>query len=201
MIRRKYIKRKQPRLRIKANHQIRFPQVRVLTDTGEVLGIMSSKEAFYKARNVDKDLVLVTEKADPPVVRIIDFAKFKYQQQQKQSKSRKKAKRQDIKSVQFSPFMGEGDFQSRLKRALDFLEKGQKVKLQLLFKGRQITKKSFGYDLFNRVIQEASDISQVEIEPKMIGKKLIAQLQPVAKKITKEETTSESEKTKENEKE
>ncbi len=184
MIRKKYIKKRRPLIRVKANHQVRYPQVRVLSDTGEMLGIMSSRDAFFKAREVDKDLVLITEKANPPVVRIIDLAKFKYQQQQKEARSRKAAKKQDIKGVQFSPFMGQGDFQSRLRRVIEFLEKGHKVKLQLLFKGRQITKKNFGFDLFNKVIAETSGLAKVEIEPKLLGKKLIAQLQPITKKET-----------------
>jgi translation initiation factor IF-3 len=167
---------------ITANHHIRFPEVRVLTEHGEMLGVMPTSEALDKARIAEKDLVLVTEGAKPPVVKIIDLAKFKYQLQQKKSEGRKKAKNQDIKEVRFTPFMGEGDFVSRLNKVKKFLEKGDKVRLSLQFRGRAITKKQFGYDLFNRVFDETSEIATAEIQPKMMGKKLVAQLMPIKKK-------------------
>lgn len=161
-----------------ANERIRYPEVRVISETGEQLGIMTTAEAQAKARAVEKDLVLITERAKPPVVKIIELAKFKYQYQQRESENRKKAKKQDIKEVRFTPFMGEGDFESRLKKVVTFLNKGDKVRLSLQFKGRAILKKEFGYDMFARVIQATEDIGKVEIEPKLMGKKLIAQLIP-----------------------
>lgn len=188
MIRKRFTKRKKPNLYIKANHQVRFPQVRVLSDQGDMLGIMSSREAFVIAQEAGEDLVLVTEKSQPPVVRIIDLAKYKYQLKQKEAQSRKKSKKQDLKGVQFTPFMGESDFEARLKKVKTFLSKGHKVKLQLMFKGRQITKKEFGYNLYAKIIEETQDIAQVEIQPKMMGKKLIAQLQPIAKSGAKEKS-------------
>ena len=161
-----------------ANERIRYPEVRVISETGEQLGIMSTVEAQAKARAVEKDLVLITEQAKPPVVKIIELAKFKYQYQQRESENRKKAKKQDLKEVRFTPFMGEGDFESRLKKVVTFLNKGDKVRLSLQFKGRAILKKEFGYDMFARVIQATEEIGKVEIEPKLMGKKLIAQLTP-----------------------
>lgn len=167
---------------IPVNHHIRFPEVRVLTEHNEMLGVMSTSEALKKAQAAEKDLVVITEGAKPPVVKIIDLAKYKYQLQQKKAEGRKKAKTQEIKEVRFTPFMGEGDFISRLNKVKKFLEKGDKVRLSLQFKGRAITKKGFGYDLFNRVIEETQEIGVEEIKPKMMGKKLIAQLMPVKKK-------------------
>lgn len=161
-----------------ANERIRYPEVRVISETGEQLGVMSTAEAQAKARAVEKDLVLITEQAKPPVVKIIELAKFKYQYQQRESENRKKAKKQDLKEVRFTPFMGEGDFESRLKKVITFLNKGDKVRLSLQFKGRAILKKEFGYDMFARVIQATEDIGKVEMEPKLMGKKLIAQLIP-----------------------
>lgn len=166
-------------VRVVANNQIRFPQVRVIDQQGETLGVMSSQEAQTKAREAQLDLVLVTDNAKPPVVKIIDLTKFKYQQQQKQAEQRKKSKQLDIKEVWFTPFIGEGDFQTRLKKVIKFLEKKHKVRIGIHFRrGRQITKKDFGYRTFERVIEATSELATVEIAPKMMGKKLIAQLQP-----------------------
>ena len=167
---------------MKANSQVRFPEVRVLTEHGESVGIMPSKEAFYQAKEEGKDLVLITEKAKPPIVKIIELSKYKYQLKKKEADNRKKSKNQDLKELRFTPRMGEGDFQTRLKRVVEFLEKGHKVKLSLLFKGRQIAYKDAGYELFARVFSETEEISKVEIEPKIIGRKLIAQLAPNNKK-------------------
>lgn len=167
---------------IVANHRIRFPEVRVLSDRGEQLGVMSIKEAQQRAFEADTDLVLVTEQAQPPVVKIIDLAKFKYQKQQKEAEGRKKAKKQDLKELRFTPFMGEADFEARLKKVVNFLEKGDKVRLSLQFKGRAITKKEFGYDMINGIITRTEELADVEIEPKLMGNKLIAQLMPSKKK-------------------
>jgi len=179
MIRKKPTRIHKPSIRVTANQQIRFPEVRVLDNKGEMVGVMSSREAFELAQQQEKDLVLVTEKAKPPVVKIIELAKFKYQQQQKESQQRKAGKKQDIKEVRFTPFMGAGDFESRLKKVKDFLEKGDKVRLSLMFKGRAITKKEFGFDIFNKIFDQTSELGKIEIEPKMLGKKLIAQLMPL----------------------
>lgn len=168
--------------RIVANSRVRFPEVRVLDERGEAVGIMSSKEAYDRAREVEKDLVLVTEKAQPPVVKIIGLDKYKYQLQQKEAKSRKKANTQDLKEVQFSPFMSPNDLEYRLKKVIKFLEKGDKVRLSLMFKGRSILKKEFGYETFNQVIEQTAEFADVEIQPRMMGKKLIAQLMPKKKK-------------------
>ena len=167
--------------RIIANHFIRATEVRVLTEQREMLGIMTKEEALIKARDAEKDLVLVNEKAQPPIVKIIDLAKYKYQEQQREAKNRKTAKSQDLKEVRFSPFMGAGDFDARLKKVRTFLTKGDKVRLSLLFKGRAITKKEFGYEVFDKVIAGTTDVATVEVEPKMLGKKLMAQLMPSKK--------------------
>lgn len=199
MIRRHHKKRQQ-RINVVANHQIRFPQVRVLSDKGEMMGVMSIKDAQYKAHAVGEDLVLVTPKADPPIVKIIDLAKFKYQQKQKKAEGRKKAKRQETKGVRLTPFIGEGDFQTRLKKIVKFLEQGHKVRIEIAFvKGRQITKKEFGYRNFERIFEHTADIAVVEIQPKAIGKKIMTQLMPVKKggsKAAKEDINNEEIQTK-----
>lgn len=190
MIRKRLVRRRPDnRVWVTANHQIRAAEVRVLDEKGEQVGIMPTKEAIEKARIAEKDLVLIADKAKPPVAKIINISKYKYQQQQKDAESRKKAKAQDTKEVRFTPFMSEGDYESRLKKVTTFLKKGDKVRLSLQFKGRQITKKEFGFSMFDRIISATENIASVEIAPKMMGKKLIAQLQPLSgKDIKKAET-------------
>lgn len=167
---------------VTANHLIRVPQVRVLSERGEMVGIMSTSEAMQKAREEDKDLVLVTDKSNPPIAKIIELAKYKYQLQQKQAESRKKARSQETKEVRLTPFIGEGDFQTKLRKITDYLTKGDKVRLTMEFRGRLITKKEFGDEVFGKVFQATQDIAVVEIAPQLMGKKVMAQLMPVKKK-------------------
>lgn len=186
MIRKRPVKFKQQKVWVTANHQIRVPEVRVLSEHGEMVGVMSTHEAMGKAQEAGKDLVMLNEQANPPVAKIIDISKYKYQMQQKEAESRKRAKAQDTKEVRFTPFMGEGDFESRLNKVLNFLKDGDKVRLSLQFKGREITKKEFGYEMFKRVILATDDYAVVESEPRIMGNKLQAQLMP-AKKNKKQE--------------
>lgn len=141
---------------------------------------MSSQEAMDLARREGKDLVLITKEAKPPVTKIIELSKYKYQQQQKKAKERKKSRTQEIKEVRFKMFMGENDIDVRKKRVAEFLKDGNKVRMTLEFRGRQITKKDFAYELFAEVINEAqeAELGKIEIEPKINGRKLIAQLTP-----------------------
>ena len=178
---------------MKANGQVRFPEVRVLTEHGEMLGVMSSRDAYQRALEAGKDLVLVTEKSQPPVVKIIELSKYKYQLKKKEADNRKKSKVQDLKELRFSPVMEEGDYQTRLKQLRDFLSKGHKVKISLFFKGRQIAYKDAGYELFARVFSDTQDLAKVEQEAKLMGKKLQAQLAPLGKESKKQqkETTNE----------
>jgi translation initiation factor IF-3 len=168
--------------RIAYNQFIRASEVRVIDEKGEQVGIMSTRDAIEKARSAEKDLVLITGNTNPPVAKIIELAKYKYQVQQKEAASRKKAKAQEIKEVRFTPFMGGADFEARMKKVRQFLEKGDKVRLSIFFKGRIITKKEFGFEMLEKVFEQTADIASVEMAPKMLGKKLIAQLMPAKKK-------------------
>lgn len=147
-----------------------------------MLGIMSVPEAMSHAQEAGKDLVLVTEKSNPPIVKIIELAKFKYQLQQKEAESRKKARSQETKEVRLTPFMAEGDFQTRLRKIVGYLEDGDKVRISMEFRGRLITKKEFGDEVFKRVFAETAELATIEIQPQLLGKKVMAQLMPSKKK-------------------
>jgi translation initiation factor IF-3 len=185
VIKKRTFSQRQARIHIVANRQIRDPQVRVLDDQGKSLGVMETKDAMDKAWDEDKDLILINDSQKPPITKIIDAAKYKYQVKQKRAEGRKKAKNQELKEIRFKPFMGESDFQSRLKKVIGFLEKGDKVRITLQFRGRQITKKEFGEDVINRAIEATADIAQLEFAPKLVGKKLLAQLTPIKTTLTK----------------
>src|SRR5258708_20030132 len=111
MIRRKPFQRVQAQPRVIANHLIQVPEVRVLTELGEMVGVMPTRDAIQKAREMEKDLILVTENPQPPIPKIISLSKYRYQLQQTKPQGRKKSKTQEIKEVRFTPFMGDGDFQ------------------------------------------------------------------------------------------
>jgi len=141
------------------------------------IGVMSKMEALNLAHEKEADLILVAPNANPPVAKIIIFAKFKYQQQQKEASGRKKAKAVDIKEIRFTPFIAEGDYNQRIKRVRQFLEDGDKVRLTVKFVGRQITRKDFGDKLLNKAVSELSDIATVEFPHRLMGKLLYTQLQ------------------------
>jgi translation initiation factor IF-3 len=143
---------------------------------------MTRDEAVKQAQADEKDVVLITESAKPPVAKIISFSKFKYQMDQKRAEGKKATKKQEIKELRFRPFMGQGDFDSRMKKVFEFLEDGDKVRPYVEFKGREITRKEFGFKIIERIIELTKDRATVEIHAKLLGKKLFLQLMPVKKK-------------------
>lgn len=153
----------------------------MVDDQAKQIGIMTKSEAIAIAEEEGKDLVLVNPAANPPVAKIISYSKFKYQLQQKESDSKKSSKSVDIKEVRFTPFIAEGDFNIRIKKAREFLADGNKVKLNVKFTGRQITRKEFGDRIVNKAIEQLTDIASVERAPQLMGKMLIVQLQPKRK--------------------
>ncbi len=159
------------------NERIRGEEFRVVDDRAAQVGILKRDEALALALEKELDLVLVSPTAKPPVVKLINFAKFKYQEQQKHATTKKSTKAVEIKEVRMTPFIAEGDYNNRIKQARRFLEAGNKVRINVKFVGRQITRKQFGQDLMNRVIADLADLSSVEREPNFHGKVLVAQLQ------------------------
>lgn len=142
---------------------------------------MTREAAIALAQEKNLDLVLVAANAVPPVVKLINFSKFKYQQQQKEASGKKKTKHVDIKEIRFTPFIAKGDYDMRIKKAKDFLEAGNKVKLNVKFTGRQITRKQFGEALIQKAINDLLETADVEREPSFQGKILYCQLQPKKK--------------------
>lgn len=164
------------------NEQIRAVEVRVIDSKGNQIGVLSRDAALAMAEEQEKDLILVTAQANPPVAKIIEASKHKYQQEQRIQEVRKSSKVGEIKELRLSPFIASGDLESRTKRVREFLEDGHKVRLMLRFKGREITKKEFGHDVMDKLYQAVSDVGQIETPAKLSGKMLMMQLMPAKKK-------------------
>ena len=133
-----------------------------------------------------QELVEIAPKAKPPVVKIVDFGKFKYQQEKKLRKEKKKSKAIDLKEVRLSPFIGEHDFKTRLDRIKEFLLDKHKIRVVVKFKGRQMGSKKFGYDLLKKVLGEVGENIVVDMEPKFIGRHLTMVISPTTKSVKRE---------------
>lgn len=165
----------------RVNRAIRAKEVRVVDNVGEMLGIMSVSQALAAAEERGLDLVEVSPNATPPVCRIMDYGKYKYQARKRAAEAKKKSARVDIKEVKMRPKTEEHDFQVKLRNALRFLEAGNKVKVTIMFRGREVTHPEFGQALLNRVAEEVGDIGQVEMAPRMAGRFMTMVIAPKKK--------------------
>ncbi|ALS74358.1 translation initiation factor IF-3 [Planococcus rifietoensis] len=164
------------------NEGIRARELRVIDQNGEQLGIKSRNEALEIAARVNLDLVLVAPQAKPPVARIMDHGKFKFEQQKKEREIRKNQKIINVKEVRLSPGIDDHDFNTKLRNAIKFLEKGDKVKASIRFKGRAITHKEIGQRVLERFAEECKEVATVEQRPKMEGRSMFLMLNPVNEK-------------------
>ena len=163
------------------NDLVRFPQVRLIGPEGEQLGIMSSKEAQFKANSYDLDLLCVAPTANPPVCKIINYGKYRFEQQKKAKEARKNQKVIEIKEVQLTPQIGTHDLETKARAAIKFLQEGNKVKVGVRFRGRQMTHIDVGEETMNRFIETIGDNAQVEKPAAMEGRWLITVLAPKKK--------------------
>jgi len=152
--------------------------VRLISPEGEQLGIFPRQLALKKAEEYGLDLVEVAPQANPPVCRIMDFAKYKYEQEKREREAKKHQKHSQLKEVRLSCRIEEHDYQIRLKHIQEFLEKGHKVRIRLLFKGREIIHQDLGKKLIDKLIKDTEKIARVEKSPQMIGKSLVLILGP-----------------------
>lgn len=164
------------------NENIRARELRVIDSEGEQLGVLSKDEALSKAEQVELDLVLVSPNAKPPVARIMDYGKYRYEQQRKEREQRQNQKQVSLKEVRLSPTIEKNDFETKLRQARKFLEKGDKVKASIRFRGRAITHKEIGREVLERFAEELKDVAEVEQRPKMEGRSMSLQMTPTADK-------------------
>ena len=155
------------------NHSITADEIRVVGADGEMLGVMSVKAAVELAEEEGLDLVEVSPNAEPPVCKILDYGKYKYEQQKKAAEARKNQKTVDVKEVKIRPAIEDHDYKVKMKAARKFLENGDKVKVTMRFRGREMAHQDIGLDLLNRMIEELSDVGKVDLQPKMEGRQVI----------------------------
>ncbi|OGL54347.1 translation initiation factor IF-3 [Candidatus Shapirobacteria bacterium RBG_13_44_7] len=168
----------------KINQYISAPEVRLIDEEAKQIGVMPIADARKKSFETGLDLVEIAPLAKPPVVKLIDFSKFKYQEAKKMKAEKRGIKGGELKEVQMTPFISQNDFDTNLKKAQKFLTSGNKVKLGIKFQGRQIQRKEFGYQLVERFKQALGESAAVESEPKLIGKRLFVTFTPVKVKKT-----------------
>ena len=164
------------------NEKIRAREVRLIDSNGDQLGVKSRVEALEIASKRNLDLVLVAPNAKPPVCRIMDYGKYRYEQQKKDKEARKNQKVINIKEVRFTPGIGDHDFNTKLRNARKFLEHGDKVKAAVRFRGRAITHKELGQEVLDRLVEEVKDIATLETRAKMEGRNMFIMLAPIAEK-------------------
>lgn len=160
------------------NYQITAPTIRLLDETGKQIGIVNRQDALRRAQIEEKDLVEIAAKAKPPVVKLIDFKKFKYLEAKREREIKRSAKKVDIKELRLSPFMGDHDFQTKISQAQSFLKNGNQLKIKVPFRGREISHKEFGYNIINKAIDRLKECSKVIRTPYFEGKTLISLLMP-----------------------
>jgi translation initiation factor IF-3 len=169
-----------PRTRI--NEQIRAARIRVVDPEGEH-GVYERDKALELARLRGLDLVEVSPDSDPPVARIMDYGKYRYEQQKKEKEQRKKAARVELKEIRFRPNTDDHDFEFKTKHAREFLGDGNHVKAWVQFRGRDIIYKERGAEILARFIEELQDIAKIEQEPQMEGRRMTVMLAPAKKKV------------------
>lgn len=195
MIKRFHKRQENTTVHYRVNERIQAQELRVLDSENKQIGVLSKAEALAQAQEQGLDLVEIAPNAQPPVAKIVDFKKFLYQQDKKKREEKRKAKVTETKEVRLGPFMNEHDLDTMSTRAQSFLEDGDKVRVVVRFKGRQVTRPQFGFDVINRFAQKLDSISKVEREPKLEGKQMIAILAPERNKNAKEENQTSSSET------
>ena len=160
------------------NSQIRNEEVRVLLDDGEQLGVMKTQEAINVAKDRKMDLVEIAPNNNPPVCKIIDYGKFKYQEQKKKNEAKKKQKTIETKEIKIRPGTGEHDYQVKIKNANKFIKEGNRVKFSLRFKGREMEHSNLGIEMLKRVKQDLIEVIRVEMEPKIEGRQAFLVVAP-----------------------
>ena len=161
------------------NYQITAPQIRLLDETGKQIGIVERTEALKRAERENKDLVEVAPHAKPPVVRLIDFKKFKYLEAKKERQSKKTTRHVGTKEIRLSPFMGEHDFRIRVGRGETFLKEGNQLKISIPFRGRELAHKEFGMEMAGKAINYLQAVAKVIKSPHFEGRILVTILSPV----------------------
>jgi len=160
------------------NHMINVDKVRVIDENGENLGVMLTNEAIEQANEVGLDLVEVSPNADPPVCKFLDVGKFRYEAQKKANLARKSQKTQEIKEIKMRPNIDDHDYDVKMRSVHRFIEEGDKVKVTLRFRGREMAHQQLGMDLLRRVQDDIAEIAKVEAWPRLEGRQMLMVVAP-----------------------
>ena len=165
---------------LKINEQIRVRQVRLIDAEGGQVGIVDTRDAFQRAQDEDLDLVLVGEQAQPPVARLMDYGKYRYELQQQEKEARKRSRQQEMKAIKFRVKIETHDYNTKVNHIRRFLKDGHKVRVTIMFRGRERTHPELGQDLLNRVAQDVTEIGIVDMAPTLAGMDMNMVLRPAS---------------------
>ena len=163
----------------RSNNRITSPEVQVINSDGENLGVLNLQEAISKAKDENLDLIEIAPNARPPVCKIMDMGKYKYDAQKKANKAKKKQKKIEIKEIKLRPVTEIHDYTFKIKNAQKFLSKGDKVKFTIKFKGRELQHSNLGDELMQKIKTDMEKLGKVELQPKVDGKQMIMIIQPI----------------------
>lgn len=167
---------------MRTNREIRVPQVRLIGSDGRQVGVVSTEDAFKQAQQEGLDLVEISPNAKPPVCKIIDYGKHRYQITKKERESKKAQHQAKLKEIKVKPNIDEHDLQFKIKHAREFIEKGNKVRVTCMFRGREMARPELGRRVTDRIVQSLEDVAQTESHPKQMGRNLSLVLAPMGKK-------------------
>ena len=167
--------------KLRVNEQIRISPVRLVDENNEQIGVVETDEAKKRARDAGLDLVEVAPNSQPPVCRVMDYGKWKYAQRKKEQKAKSHAKQAEIKGVRLRPKIDDHDLHTKLNKARDFLNDGNKVQFTMLFRGREMAHRDLGQEQMEQICDELSDLAKVEAPPKMMGRRMTMLLTPERK--------------------
>ena len=173
------------------NDEIREPEVRLISETGEQLGVMSSAAALRAAEERELDLVLISPQAKPPVCKIMDYGKFRFEQTKKEKEARKNQRIIEIKEIRMSPGIGDNDFNTKLKNGQKFLQDGDRLKVTIRFRGREMAHTSIGEELLTRYAAECTEFATMDKNPKLEGRNMSMFLSPKAPDKNSKKTVKE----------
>ena len=179
ILKQNYFQRKNKPKGPRSNERISSPEVQVINFDGSNLGILNLKDAIIKAKQENLDLIEIAPNARPPVCKIMDMGKYKYDLQKKLNKAKKKQKKIELKEIKLRPVTEVHDYTFKIKNAQKFLSKGDKVKFTIRFKGREMQHAKLGNELMDKIKSDMEDIGKVELQPKFDGKQMIMVIQPL----------------------
>lgn len=164
------------------NGEIIVPQVRLIDPEGQQLGIVSTRDALAKAEELELDLVEISPDAEPPVCRLMDYGKFVFEKKQSEKEAKKKQRQMQIKEIKIRPGTDEGDYQVKLRNLIRFLTEGDKAKVTLRFRGREMAHQELGLEMLKRIAADLVEVGQVEQEPNLEGRAMVMVVAPKRKK-------------------